>query len=144
MSTLTNLRVVPDTNIILASQNSNPTSPNAELIARWQRSEFTLLFSDDTLREYIEKLLSWNVSEALIEQLIVSLLALGDQIAIDYFHLRHYPNDADDIAFILCAVNGDATHLISYDDHLLTLAPYYPFAICKPVPFLHELRGMLQ
>jgi hypothetical protein len=33
--------------------------------------------------------------------------------------LPHYPADADDIAFLLCAWNGLASHLVSYDIHAL-------------------------
>ena len=50
-------QTVPDTNIILASSSKNPKSPNREYFERWlYRQEFDLLYSDDTLHEYIEKL----------------------------------------------------------------------------------------
>ena len=59
-----------------------------------------------------------------------------------FFHFRHYPVDSDDVMFLLCAMNGRATHLVSYDRHLLSLRPYYAgqVTICEPVEFLRECR----
>jgi hypothetical protein len=38
-------RVVPDSNVIVASQRSpHPASPNRELLERWRRNEFRLLY----------------------------------------------------------------------------------------------------
>ena len=46
--------------------------------------------------------------------------------------------------FLLCAVNGRASHLLSYDPHLLSLRPYYSaeMTICEPVEFLTECRKL--
>ncbi len=55
------------------------------------------------------------------------------------FHLRRYPTDADDIAFVLCALNGKATHLVTYDSDLHALPRDYPFTICEPLQFLAVL-----
>ena len=55
-------RVVLDTNVLLAGRtSSHPTSPAAEILDRWQRREFVVLYSLDTLAEYAEKLLSRGV-----------------------------------------------------------------------------------
>lgn len=135
------LRVVPDTNIFIAAQKSTSLgSPNKEFFERWQRSEFDLLFSEDTLFEYVEKLSELGIAEQTIKRLVRAIMALGIEVPIVYFHLRHYPVDPDDIAFVLCAVNGDATHIVSQDQHLLRLNHVYPFTICKPSDFLGEVR----
>src|SRR5574341_530626 len=139
----TSLRTVPDTNVVFAAQRANVTSPNREYFERWKNEEFELLFSDDTLREYIEKLLERNVPKEIIMQLVAAILELGTSTAIQFFHLAQYPVDPDDIAFILCAENGDATHLISYDPHLLDLNGFYQFKIFKTLDFLSELRALL-
>lgn len=137
------LRVVPDTNIFIAAHKSNsPTSPNKEFFERWYYAEFDLLFSNDTLHEYVEKLVEFGIAEQTIKKLIQAILALGVEVEIVHFHLHYYPEDADDIAFILCAVNGDATHIISHDRHLLLLDHRYPFKICETTEFLNELRTM--
>ena len=139
----TALRCVPDTNVILAAHGPTEGSPNAEFLARWRADQFTLLYSDDTLREYIAKLQARRVDEQTILQFVAALLELGDGVEIRYFHLRYYPSDEDDIAFLLCATNGVATHIVTYDEHLLELQPHYPFTICQPVPFLRALRAEL-
>ena len=64
----------------------------------------------------------------------------GTAISVEHFHLRHYPEDSDDTAFVLCATSGDASHLVSYDSHLLELSGRYPFRICRTIDFLMELR----
>ena len=139
----TSLRTVPDTNVIIAAENGSPTSPNKEFFTRWQNEEFALLFSTDTLREYIKKLTERHVPRERIKQLIVPIKIMGEHISIQFFHFAHYPSDPDDIAFVLCAENGYATHLISYDNHLLVLQGFYSFKICKTVDFLSELRRVL-
>ena len=134
-------RVVPDTNILIAAEKSrNEGSPNKEFFARWQNYEFDLLYSDDILLEYIEKLRFLGVPEITIKKFIRALLALGIFVEIAFFHLPRYPVDADDIAFLLCADNGDATHLITYDPHLKVLNSLYGFQICETLDFLTTLR----
>jgi len=58
------------------------------------------------------------------------------RVDVSFFHLRIYPIDPDDIAFVLCAANGEATHLLTYDHHLSDLAWAYDFTICTPAGFL--------
>lgn len=137
-------RAVLDSNVLIAAQRSaNPHSPNRELIERWQAHEFTLLFSRDTLREYAEKLLELSVDRVDAVAFIALISALGEAVEIQFFHLSHYPTDADDIAFLLCAWNGLASHLVSYDSDLLELCAAYEshFRICPPVEFLVALRA---
>lgn len=137
----TSFSVVPDTNVIIASQKSSSTSsPNKEFFDRWQADEFEILHSDDTLLEYIEKMRDLNVPEELIKKLIRALLTLSRHVSIEFFHLPAYPSDPDDIAFLLCAENGKATHIVSYDSHLKEIEPFYAFQVCTPLTFLFELR----
>ncbi len=140
----TSLRAVPDTNILLASEMSpDSTSPNREFFVRWKADEFVVLFSADTLLEYIKKLRQKDLSEERTRIFLGALLALGVEVYIEFYHLPTYPVDSDDIAFLLCAANGGATHLVSYDRHLRDVDAHYPFKICKPTEFLGELRRKL-
>ena len=137
-------RAVLDSNVLVAARRStHPHSPNRELIDRWQANEFTLLFSRDTLHEYVEKLLALSVDRADAVAFIALISALGEAVEIEFFHLPHYPADADDIAFLLCAWNGLASHLVSYDRDLLDLSASYEahFRICPPLEFLAALRS---
>lgn len=137
------LRAVLDTNVVLAAHRSRRTaSPNAEIFARWRRREFVFLHSIDTLAEYAEKLLEHGVQPALIEEFIRLVARHGEVVAVKFFHFRHYPVDADDVMFVLCAVNGGGTHLVSYDRHLLSLRHNYEgeLSICMPLEFLADCR----
>jgi predicted nucleic acid-binding protein len=46
------------------------------------------------------------------------------------------------VMFLLCAINGRASHLVSYDNHLRSLRPFYEseLKICEPLEFLAECR----
>lgn len=136
-------RAVLDSNVLIAAQRSADThSPNRELINRWQANEFTFLFSRDTLLEYAEKLLELSMDRTDAVTFIALISALGEEVAIEFFHLPRYPTDADDIAFLLCASNGLASHLVSYDRDLLDLTATYEshFKICLPIELLVALR----
>lgn len=138
-------RAVLDSNVLVAAQRStHPHSPNRELIERWRANEFTFLFSRDTLLEYAEKLLALSVNREDAVEFIALISALGEPEEIEFFHLPSYPADADDIAFLLCAWNGLATRLASYDRDLLNLAAAYKshFKICPPLEFLTSLRAV--
>ena len=136
----TSLRAVPDTNILLASEMSpGSTSPNREFFERWKADEFAVLFSADTLLEYGKKLREKGLAEDRIKIFLGALLAVGVEIYIEFYHLPTYPVDSDDIAFLLCAENGHATHLVTYDRHLHEVEAHYSFKICKPTDFLGDL-----
>jgi predicted nucleic acid-binding protein len=136
-------RAVADGNVILAAQRStHAQSPNREIIERWRLGEFDFLYSADTLGEYAEKLLALDVVRADAVAFLALVIALGEEVEIRFFHLPRYPDDPDDIAFLLCAWNGLASHLISYDEDLLALADDYRshFDICRPLKFLAVVR----
>ncbi len=136
------LRAVIDSNVVLAAHlTSAPRSPNREILSRWEAGEFVLLFSRDLLLEYIEKLVELEVDDATVRQLISSILRGGERVQIRFFHLRSYPVDADDICFVLCALNGKATHIVTYDGHLLEFVQHEQVKACEPLEFLRELRA---
>lgn len=131
-----------DTNVVLAAKRSpHPASPNAELVDRWQAREFTLLCTPDILLEYAEKLAASGVPRETAADFLAAVALECEWVRIGFFHVEHYPEDADDVAFLLCALNGEATHLITYDAHLHALQPHYPLTICEPLRFLADLRA---
>jgi predicted nucleic acid-binding protein len=137
------LRAVLDTNVVLAAKRSaHPQSPNAEIIERWKAGEFVWLVSDDVVTEYAEKLLEKGIPPLKVERLVADLLQYGEEVTIGFFHFHHYPVDADDVAFLLAALNGAATHLVTYDEHLKDVGVFYhEFVTCEPVAFLSDLRA---
>ncbi len=136
------IRAVLDTTVVVAAGKSpSHSSPNREIIERWLKGQFVLLVSRDIAAEYALKLRERGVKEAIILAFVRQLALLAETVAIKHFHFRHYPIDENDIAFLLCATNGGATHLVSYDPHLLDLDIYYPDVdIIPPIPFLHAVR----
>lgn len=137
-------RGVLDTNVILAAKRSpTPSSPGYELLDRCRRGEWQLLYSTDLLVEYAEKLGGLGQTREWVVEVIALLAALGEEVEIRYFHLPKYPVDADDTAFLLCASNGQATHLAAYDRHLLDLKEVYAgqFEIGVPLQLLRVVRS---
>jgi putative PIN family toxin of toxin-antitoxin system len=139
------LRAVLDTNVVLAAKGSvQPQSPNAEIITRWIAGEFVWLVSDDVVTEYAEKLLEKGIDPLKVERFVADLLQFGEEVPIRFFHFQHYPVDMDDMAFLLVAINGAASHVVTYDEHLKDVGVFYPeFITCEPVVFLSDLRASL-
>jgi putative PIN family toxin of toxin-antitoxin system len=141
-------RAVLDTNVVLASHlTTSEDSPNQEIIQRWKLDQFDVLWSQDILSEYITKLKEKNVAEELIINFIAQFIAQGEEVKIKFYHYEFYPEDAKDICFVLCALNGNGTHIVTYDPHLLDLKTDYMnefnIQILKPIEFLRDLRGNL-
>jgi predicted nucleic acid-binding protein len=134
-------RIVPDTNVVIASRKSpSPLSPSREILDRWTKGEFDLLYSLDTIIEYVRKCRETGISAEDSRALLTDFTTLGILVTVSSFHERVYPADPDDIAFLLCATNGDATHLITYDSDFEPVRDAFPFSICTPVEFLREHR----
>lgn len=139
------LRAVLDTNVVLAAKRSqHPQSPNAEIITRWMANEFAWLVSEGVVAEYAEKLLEKGIDPLKVEHFVADLLQYGEEVSIRFFHFQHYPVDMDDVAFLLVALNGSASHVVTYDEHLKDIGVFYPeFITCEPVGFLSDLRASL-
>ncbi len=110
----------------------------------WEKNKFKILYSPDTIKEYIDKLRYFNIPKHKIVEFLEILYTEGIKVNIDFYHHKKYPADQDDIAFILCADNGKATHLVSYDKHLLVLNRQFDFKICRTLEFLTDLRDFLK
>ena len=137
-------RVVVDTNVILsASRSRSPSSPAREMLERWIAGEFDLLYSEDLIAEYARKLQELDIAEERIDALLESLASLGEAVLISHFHEQFYPTDPDDVCFLLCAANGNASHLVTYDSDFDAVRGHYQFSVCAPIEFLQELRQSL-
>lgn len=136
------LRAVLDTNVVLAAElAANPLSPNKEILRRWRKREFFWLVSEDIAAEYAEKLLERGNSLSSVKEFLEELFILAETVEIQFFHFRHYPVDPDDTVFLLAALNGAATHLVTYDRHLMDVGVFYSeFETCGPTVFLSGVR----
>lgn len=138
-------RAVLDTNVIVSGKRSkHPRSPSAEILDRWAKKDFVWLISPDHLTEYAEKLIEFGAARVAVEQFIFEVISMAESVPIRFFHIHRYPADSDDTVFLLTALNGRATHLVTYDDHLVQVGWQYPeFKTCPPLIFLADLRKPL-
>ena len=136
-------RAVIDTNVLIAGfRTSSPDSPNKEIQARWSTDEFVWLFSRDTIAEYAQKLIEQGIPRNEVRSFLARLILAGESVDIVVFHEKFYPSDPDDVAFFLCAVNGNASHLVTYDSDYEPVRGKYDFVVCEPVEFLQYLRSL--
>ncbi len=134
------MRAVLDTNVIIAAfLSSNVRGSGQQLLSLWRSQEFCFLYSRDTLLEYAEVLLRKGVPCEKVHTFLRELHRQGEAVSILFFHLPVYPTDSDDIAFLLCALNGQADFLVSYDRHLLDIADDYRLRIVPPPAFLRAI-----
>lgn len=135
-------RVVPDTNVVVTSRKStSSTSPTRELVERWIRGEFTLLYSHDMIVEYFRKFRELGLDPVDARRFLTEIAALGELVTLSTFHEQVYPKDPEDIAFLPCATNGEASHLVTYDSDFDPVKSRYSFLVCSPLEFLRLLRS---
>jgi putative PIN family toxin of toxin-antitoxin system len=137
-------RVVLDTNVVIAALKSkNPHSPTVELLDRWSKGEFMLIYCDDLLAEYQEKFVTRNIPSETRTSFLEDLRELGEHINLTSAQIRpRVAEDPDDDIVIACAIIGKATHLVTYDPHLLNLGKTYKgVAILDGLHFLYTVRG---
>ncbi len=137
-------RAVLDTNIIVAAHLSrNTRSPTKEILQRWQRREFNLLYSDDLRAEVAEKLVEKGVAPDVVELFLTAQAASGTRIEVPPAAVTPViPADPDDDLVIACAVVGQATHLVTYDPHFAVLGgKHQGVQIVDALAFLTVLRA---
>ncbi|MBI4771898.1 MAG: PIN domain-containing protein [Chloroflexi bacterium] len=137
-------RAVFDTNVIVAALKShNPRSPTGELLRRWEGGEFTLLYSADLRTEYEEKLAARQADPERANRFLARLDAAGVRVEVAPTDIRPVvTDDPDDDTVLACAVAGGATHLVTYDPHLLLLGEqYHGIRLLDGLHFLYLVRG---
>jgi putative PIN family toxin of toxin-antitoxin system len=137
-------RVVLDTNVIIAALKSrNPQSPTYEILGRWARQEFQLLYSDDLLGEYSRKLTDRSIALQLRESFISDVIRNAELIELTDKEIRPVINvDPKDDMVVACAVVGKATHLVTYDPHISNAAEHIKgIVVVDSLGFLRLLRG---
>jgi putative PIN family toxin of toxin-antitoxin system len=144
MTKIIPFRAVFDTNVIIAALKSkNPNSPTLELLQRWANGEFTLLYCDDLQAEYEEKFFTRNIPLDIQASFLEHLFEFGEYIELTPDQIQPIvPDDPDDDIVIACAIVGQATHLVTYDPHLLNLGETHQgITILDGLHFLYAVRG---
>ncbi|MFH1562782.1 MAG: putative toxin-antitoxin system toxin component, PIN family [Nitrospirota bacterium] len=113
------LRVVLDTSIYVSAYlTKNPQSPTAELLRRWRKDEFVVLYSKELLHEITRKFVEKGIDIRYVIALIADLRLLGECIEIATQKIKRViVDDSDDDVIVACAIEGKATHIVTYDSH---------------------------
>lgn len=137
------LRVVLDTNVIIAAlRSANPRSPTVELLDRWARNDYSLLYSDDLLAEYVDKLSKRSVPPVLIRAFLSRVMEKAEYVLVADRQIVAVTVDPDDDRVLACAVVGKATHLVTYDPHLIAIGPSFrKVRVISVLEFLTQLRA---
>lgn len=135
------LRVVLDTNIILAS--ISPYSPFRLVMDKFEQGAFILCLTTDILLEYEEKLsekFNRNVAELAVGGM---LLKTNVQFTEVFFKWQLIYPDMDDNKFADCAIASNVHYLVTNDrdfNRLKTIA-FPELAVVNMEQFLKILRG---
>jgi len=138
------VRAVLDTNIVIAALKSkNQHSPNAELLHRWVAGEFILVYCDDLEAEYREKCVARNTQLGIRMSFLKNISLYGERVELTPEQIQPIIQaDPDDDIVLACALVGHATHLVTYDPHLLNLGQSYAgVTLLDGLHFLYVVRG---
>ena len=136
--------VVLDTNVIISALLSSQGAP-AEIIRRWEVGDFEVVTSSSLITE---------LKRVLTYPQVRKYLHYSDQELTDFLNrfrtvaaviepamsLDVIERDPDDNRVLECAVAGNASYIVSGDDHLLALEEYQNIVILNPVGFLAALK----
>jgi putative PIN family toxin of toxin-antitoxin system len=109
-----------DTNILLSalfSVNGNPF----RCLAAARIGQVESVTCQEILDEFAEKLLvKFKFSEEMTRAAVEEIQSFSRLVEISGT-FKAVPNDSDDDMIVECAVIGDATHIVTGDQHLLAL-----------------------
>ena len=136
-----NLRVVPDTNVVVSAALF-PQSPPGEVIDYAMRQR-AIIASAATLAELNDVLLRPRFERYLQEARRLEFLHHLEQEAelVTITHRITVCRDPKDDKFLELAISGNASHIITGDNDLLALHPFRNIPIITPAAFLAERIG---
>jgi putative PIN family toxin of toxin-antitoxin system len=137
--------VVLDTNVIISALLSSRGAP-AKLLSRWENNEFEVAVSPQLLAELGRALHYPNIARylKLSEEEIGTFLRhyVGSAtLIISQENLEVITQDPDDNRILECAVDTNASFIVTGDAHLLKLEEYRGIVILPPAAFLAYLIG---
>ena len=137
-------RVVLDTNQIVGAGTRWLDDPAAnQNDHRWLLAhvvtEHVGLYCTAMLREYVEKLLTRQHPQERVDGLVALIEGAFEKVLLTTPAAPFPPTDPDDEVFVLCALDGDASYLVSEDQALLALDDHYAFTIGSCAQLMAEL-----
>jgi uncharacterized protein len=136
------LRVVLDTNIILASISR--FSPYKKIIDYLFEGKFEIFVDNDMLLEYEEKI-SGIFSKEVSKEFIGALLILPNAYKIQsWYKLNLINTDPDDNKFVDCAFAANVNFIVSNDKHFTVLVgiEFPKITVIKIDDFIKILEGI--
>ena len=134
------LIVVIDTNVLVGGLLKGRVA--AKSIQALVDNKFILVISQSLIDELIDTIrkpkLARLISASETEELLSTLLERAS-VVNPAFTLK-FCRDPDDDMFLSCAVEGEASHIISWDQDLSVLSPFKGIEILTPGEFLKKFH----
>ena len=138
------MRVVLDTNSLLVSIGRK--SRFRPIFDAVLRGDIKLLITNEILSEYVE-ILEAKTNDVVANNIANFLLRSPDVDQVEvFFKWSIITKDADDNKFVDCALNGQATYLVTDDKHFNVLKKigFPPIEVLKTAEFLERLLQFTQ
>ena len=141
---MTKLSVVLDTQLLLRGATSRRSTLSRKIYMAWLEGHYELLLSRETLAE-IAAVLSeplivrrLKITDAILEHTLLSLQTRCRWVQVE--KKIHVCRDPSDDKFLECAVEGQATYIVSADKDLLDLKIFEDIEIIEAPVFWRKLR----
>ena len=133
------MRVVIDTNIIVSAYLGGALEG---IMVAWKSGKFTLVVSKEIAEEYLAVLRrpKFKIEKVEVDDFAALLLDRADFV-IPLESLNVIRDDPTDNKFLEAAVAGNASLIVSGDDHLLGLESFRNISIVKARNFVTILHG---
>jgi putative PIN family toxin of toxin-antitoxin system len=138
------MRVVLDANVLVSAVISSRGSPG-KILDLWKKDRFELVFSSPILEE-LERIIHYpriqqryKLPEEYIEQFLSLIGSQGISVnpSMEIYAIERDPSDN---RYLECALEGEASYLVTGDHHLLELKEYQGVVILPPAGFLVMLE----
>ncbi len=124
-----------DTNILISALLSTSGNP-FRCLALAKIGRIESVTCQEILDEFAEKLvLKFKFSQEMAQAAVEEIRSCSRLVEISTT-LEAVPDDPDDDMVVECAIVGNATHIVTGDKHLLTLAKYQEIEIIKATEFV--------
>ena len=133
-------KIILDTNVFF-SAFINPSGAPAQILKHWISKDFTLIYSEEIIEEYLETLTQDLFSVEDIEN-FYELVSVRAEKVLSTQKVTAVPDDPDDDKFISCALSGKADYIVSGDKHLLKMKQYAGTRIVTVKEFLDILDSL--
>ncbi len=136
------LRVVLDTNLLVSYLLTHGKTMS-RIIDFWENGNIDVLVSPTIIEELVEVLQRPRLKQHMVsdpQDLIDLLLSTAKQTSGD-LTLQGACRDPKDDKFLACAVEGEASYLVSGDKDLLSLGTFRDVSIIRPIDFVSLIEA---